>query len=902
MTLRRVVAYTFFLTCCFASMFSAQTVFALSACQCTCSDVSATDQLLTDATVGSDYMATCRANNVCGTRELVNAFNYMFTGTAGVQVQRTACECSTPIISVLFSKQVSGDTTCSNTCETTCRNEGSSVKVQSAEATKGSCITDADCKTGVFAKYKGVTCKSAKNEKTGKISYACDIPVTGADGKANANIECANYGGTGMKGSTCDFVASGDDPSSYVISRPYFTNAMTYAWITPNISKDTTVQELWSDLENDRPSIPGICHLYGLAQSDYSSMDVTALLAQAAVNASSEALGGDWGTAFAGSKKYVCMKRKLSACGTVNVPQDEVTPIVKNSMRYSCIDQSTASTKGKTSDYCLNAGTYTSDSGATVKKEDLCAIDGDLCCAFGCTLDAECGSFKKCDDGKCVPDSECNPDDSTWACRSASSAEKSNEDICLRSILKPLCQTSSQSCCAPIDDDALGNCAADMMNDSDDIFQDGGWKDFGCFGGEMLKQAGIMTISDYKNGGKCILTDVSSTEQKAVKRCGASKSCCKLSATEAGLAGRVAIGGACNNSLNIPATCKLPNQLIGTGSMNMDQVASYVSGLGFGLVNQYLYALASSNLCQATQVVSGSMTNNKECASGSICCLNNFKTCNNDVDCFDIGRCDLSLKVCIPSLVSQPASTAVNCAETAITAGDGTVQSIIETFGGSNQDFACQVVNSADPQTDAKCAIIGGCSTEADGVALAEGEKYRCCVSGVGKTPAAVAATPPAQTKFTETAKASQSSIGLSSCVASGQCTLNDLLVTGANFANFLILISGSIFLAIFVYAGYKYLFAGASNKGADGLKMIKQATTGLILMFAGYLLINFIQSSFISSVYDAEIDACGTTEATANMTCQFVSDVEASKNKGCVTSMCNGPENRICCPFGANK
>jgi hypothetical protein len=863
-----------------------------------------TERVLTDPPAsGQTFVQKCVQDNKCGGKTLGSAYDVVVT-VSGNQQHRTACECVTPQISTSLAKQASGDTTCSATCEASCRNQGFAVNTAvKPTVVQTGCITDADCKIGVFAKFKGVSCKPS-TDATGKVTYGCSIPVTGDVGKQNANIECANYAGSGMNGATCDFVAAGDSPSSYLMTRPYFQSdsngALTYKQQSLIGTSYTTPDALWRALDQlgGISTTPGICYLYGTGEADYTRMDVASALVNGVTN----------------SKRYVCVKRKISVCGGALKFDDAFKaatyPSVKNPFRYSCVPRSTydANTSLITR-YCLTGASYQTDSRQIVNAKDLCSVPNQLCCATSCTINAECGPYKVCSDGQCIPKTECNPDNSAWRCRTPSSpAEAANPSSCLPTLTTPLCQIPGNQCCAPSDPTSAGSCAIDLQSDFDfhqhELNANTSWKNFTCLTPEQLSSGNQQLISDWKTGGDCILGDVAikAGESKAVSRCGVSKRCCDITKLAPALKTELDQRPPINTS---PCGTDLANsRCIDPNAISGDLERYAIQDAGFDSLDSYLSALGASGACRATPVnVAGSPLNTMECASGSLCCYAGLKACDPAAPNCSAGEaCHPQLRVCVPSSTINQKISGSSCADQT----NADVQFIAKVNGVQSEDFTCQVVNASDSLVTTKC-VAQGC-TAPNGQAIPDGKEYRCCVPGVGESSAVVAQG----TGVSSTAATSPSTIGLSSCIRSGQCGLDDILVTAANFANFLFKISGAFFLGIFVYAGFLYLTAGSSDRGKKGLTMIKQSVTGLILLFAGYILINFIQSSFVSTASNSSTtsDICGTTNDTLNMSCQFL-PVDEGDEKGisewvgshaCVRGKCGGPKNRICCPSAVSR
>lgn len=152
--------------------------------------------------------------------------------------------------------------------------------------------------------------------------------------------------------------------------------------------------------------------------------------------------------------------------------------------------------------------------------------------------------------------------------------------------------------------------------------------------------------------------------------------------------------------------------------------------------------------------------------------------------------------------------------------------------------------------------------------------------------------------------------IGLPACIRSGQCQLGDIIWTGAQFANFLISISGAVFLAIFVYGGFLYLTAGGSDdRVGKAKKMIVQSTIAMVLMMGGFIFIRFIQTSLIATSAGQDVlsgRACAElSDDKTQYACIFLTtdpqsdpkgyDAEA-KDRGCERGKCPGAS--LCCPL----
>lgn len=142
----------------------------------------------------------------------------------------------------------------------------------------------------------------------------------------------------------------------------------------------------------------------------------------------------------------------------------------------------------------------------------------------------------------------------------------------------------------------------------------------------------------------------------------------------------------------------------------------------------------------------------------------------------------------------------------------------------------------------------------------------------------------------------------LPACTKNGDCTLDDIVQTGVNFANFLFGISGAILLATFVYAGVLYLTAGSGESVSKAKDMLKNAVIGMILVFGAGLLVSTVYDTFRSDSAGGS-DTCTTSKP--GFSCQYLSSTAADTtalqaemtSRRCVADLCAGAPTRACCP-----
>ncbi len=86
-------------------------------------------------------------------------------------------------------------------------------------------------------------------------------------------------------------------------------------------------------------------------------------------------------------------------------------------------------------------------------------------------------------------------------------------------------------------------------------------------------------------------------------------------------------------------------------------------------------------------------------------------------------------------------------------------------------------------------------------------------------------------------------------CRDEGNCTLDDALQVFANIAVFILGISGSAVLFVFVYGGYKWLFSRGDSKWVQsGKDTMTGAVIGLMIIFGAYVAMNFIISGLTTA------------------------------------------------------
>lgn len=221
----------------------------------------------------------------------------------------------------------------------------------------------------------------------------------------------------------------------------------------------------------------------------------------------------------------------------------------------------------------------------------------------------------------------------------------------------------------------------------------------------------------------------------------------------------------------------------------------------------------------------------------------------------------------------------------------------IRAFGDLTQ-MSCQNLSAdvSGPVRTQRC-ITGACPGGTDRM---------CCMANTG----ADRGLTPGGTEPSTGGSSGGSALRLQlpACIQSGNCGLDDIIETGVNFANFLFGISGAIFLAIFVYAGFKYIFFASNSSEVSSAKgMLVNATIGIILMFGASALVTTVYNAFRAG--SAGGDARCAAAFSAN-SCQPLSanweDVdernEEIRSRSCQPGLCGDDNRLVCCPTASGR
>lgn len=87
--------------------------------------------------------------------------------------------------------------------------------------------------------------------------------------------------------------------------------------------------------------------------------------------------------------------------------------------------------------------------------------------------------------------------------------------------------------------------------------------------------------------------------------------------------------------------------------------------------------------------------------------------------------------------------------------------------------------------------------------------------------------------------------LALPACVKTGDCTLDDIVKTGAAFANLITQLSAGFFFAAFIYGGAMYLLSfGNKSRVEKGKKAITGSAIGMFIVLAAWTIVSYIVGS----------------------------------------------------------
>ncbi len=169
--------------------------------------------------------------------------------------------------------------------------------------------------------------------------------------------------------------------------------------------------------------------------------------------------------------------------------------------------------------------------------------------------------------------------------------------------------------------------------------------------------------------------------------------------------------------------------------------------------------------------------------------------------------------------------------------------------------FQCVRGNDAafTPVFSQTCGVAGECTSHCERVCTAQSPTATCVqrtIQCVGGTAAAGGAPAPAPAPAAGGGAAASAPSGglrfsLPACTETGNCSLTDIVNTAIRGANFLMGVSGILFLGIALYAGLSLLIFAQEKDSIDkAKKMMEGAVMGIVIIMIAGVAVRFVSSS----------------------------------------------------------
>ncbi|MDD5726668.1 MAG: pilin [Patescibacteria group bacterium] len=138
-------------------------------------------------------------------------------------------------------------------------------------------------------------------------------------------------------------------------------------------------------------------------------------------------------------------------------------------------------------------------------------------------------------------------------------------------------------------------------------------------------------------------------------------------------------------------------------------------------------------------------------------------------------------------------------------------------------------------------------------------------------------------------------------CTQSGNCTIDDLVNQGINFAKWIMGLAGALFLLVFVYGGAMYVASfGKSDYVTKGKKALTRGAIGIVLVMGAWTIVSYVATSLgyagvgVGGSGGGSKGICGQATGTEGRTCMDTN--AAGKGKDCLQSYCPGAASIQCC------
>ncbi|MFA6161576.1 MAG: pilin [Patescibacteria group bacterium] len=194
---------------------------------------------------------------------------------------------------------------------------------------------------------------------------------------------------------------------------------------------------------------------------------------------------------------------------------------------------------------------------------------------------------------------------------------------------------------------------------------------------------------------------------------------------------------------------------------------------------------------------------------------------------------------------------------------------------------------SAGVGGDVCCAIVG-----ATGAAKTDANGYPvgAAIPDAGST---------AQWKFNND---SGTGIQLVACTEDGNCSVDDIVNQGINFAKWVMGLAGALFLLVFVYGGAMYVISfGKSDYVTKGKNALIRGSIGIVLVMSAWTIVSYVAASLgyvpVGTGSTADADAACAKQHTG-YSCMNVSPEQEKSQYICYSSLCKSNKDKQykCC------
>ncbi len=143
-------------------------------------------------------------------------------------------------------------------------------------------------------------------------------------------------------------------------------------------------------------------------------------------------------------------------------------------------------------------------------------------------------------------------------------------------------------------------------------------------------------------------------------------------------------------------------------------------------------------------------------------------------------------------------------------------------------------------------------------------------------------------------------------CTKTGDCSLDNIVTQGVNFASFIMKLSAALFFVAFIYGGGRYLLSfGRKSWVEAGTKAMTGAAIGMVLVLGAWTIVRTLVQSITGKEQlgvtptggscESQGEGYACTQLTGDTADAAMTDAQ-QKNLTCVTGLCPGGNNVICC------